>query len=100
MGPTPGYYKPMGEMYSDHTRIPSLQAILEGAMHFGLTEDEAWRATDEALHDVGRDATISEYLEELTGALARHILYKQQHTPSQERRSGHEERHVPSEELY
>jgi hypothetical protein len=74
MGPTSGYYKSMGEMYSDHTRIPSLQAIL--------------------------DATISEYLEELTGALARHILYKQQHTPSQERRSGHEERHVPSEELF
>jgi hypothetical protein len=90
----------MGEMHSDHTPIPSLQAILEGAIRFGLTEDEAWRATDESLHAVGRDATVSEYLEELTGALARRILYKQQRTPSQERRSGPEEQHVPSEELF
>jgi hypothetical protein len=80
-----GYYEPMGEMYSDRTPTPSLQSILEGAMRFGLTESEAWRATDDALHAVGRNATISDYLEELTGALARHILYKQQHTPSEER---------------
>ncbi len=69
-------------------------------MRFGLTEDEAWRATDESLHEVGGDATISEYLEELTGALARLILHKQQRTPSEERRSGPEERQVSSEELF
>jgi hypothetical protein len=80
-----GYYEPMGDMYSDHTLIPSLRAILDGAVRFGLTEDEAWRATDESLHAVGRNATISEYLEELTATLARRILHKQQHTPSEER---------------
>ena len=80
-----GYYTPMGEMYPDHTLIPSLRAIIAGAVRFGLTENEAWRATDESLHAVGRNATISEYLEELTATLARHILYKQQHTPPKER---------------
>ncbi len=80
-----GYYEPMGEMSSDHILIPSLRAILDGAVRFGLTENEAWRATDESLHAVGKNATISEYLEELTATLARHILYKQQHTPSEER---------------
>jgi hypothetical protein len=88
----------MGEMYLDHTPIPPLQAIFEGALHFGLTEDEAWRAIDTSFYEVGRDATISEYFEELTGALARHILSKQRHTASKERSSGPEERRVPSEE--
>jgi hypothetical protein len=70
-------------MYSDHTPIPPLQAIFEGATRFGLTEDEAWRAVDESLHEVGRDATISEYLDELTGVLAQRILSKQRHTRSE-----------------
>jgi hypothetical protein len=87
-------------MYSDHTPIPPLQAIFEGAKRFGLTEDEAWRAVDESLSEVGADATISEYLDELTGVLAQRILSKQRHTPSKERRSAPEERRVPSEELF
>ena len=87
-------------MHSDHTRVPSLQAILEGAIRFGLAEDEAWRATDESLHAVGGDATISEYLEELTGALARLILYKQQRTPSEERRRGPGGGERPPEEFF
>jgi hypothetical protein len=55
---------------SDHTPIPPLQATFEGAKRFGLTEDEAWRAVDESLDEAGRDATMSEYLDDLTGALA------------------------------
>lgn len=64
-------------MYSDHTPIPPLRAIFDGAKEFGLTEDEAWRTVEDSLHEVGRGATISEYLDELTAALAQHILSKQ-----------------------
>jgi hypothetical protein len=90
----------MEEMHSDHARIPPLRAIFEGAKRFGLTEDEAWRAVDESLHEVGTEATIAEYLDELTGALAQRILSKQRHTLSKERRSSPEECRVPSEELF
>jgi hypothetical protein len=61
-------------MHSDNTPIPHLQAIFEGAQRFGLAEDEAWRAFDDSLREVGTDATISEYLNELTRGLARRIL--------------------------
>jgi hypothetical protein len=87
-------------MYSDHARIPPLRAIFEAAKRFGLTEDEAWRAVDESLYEAGRDATLSDYLEDLTGALAERILTKQRHSPSRERRSAPEERRVPFEELF
>jgi hypothetical protein len=71
-------------VYSDHPPSPLLQAIFEGAKRFGLTEEEAWWAIDECLSEVGKDATISEYLEELTGALAQRILSKQRRIPSEE----------------
>ena len=71
-------------MYSDQPPIPPLRAIFEGAKDLGLTEDEAWRAVDESLSEVGRGATISEYLDELTGALAQRILSKQRRIPSEE----------------
>jgi hypothetical protein len=61
-----------------------LHAIFEGAKRFGLTEDEAWWAIDESLAEVGRDATISEYIDELTAALAQRILFKQRCVPSEE----------------
>jgi hypothetical protein len=90
----------MGNMYSDHTPIPPPQAIFESARRFGLTEDEAWRAVDESLCEVGTDATVAEYLEVLVGALARRILSQERHTTSKERRSAPEERRVPSDELF
>ena len=74
----------MESMYSDLTPIPPLRAIFEGAKGFGLTEDEAWRAVEEALFAVGRGATIAEYLDELTAALAQHILSKQCGAPSED----------------
>ena len=64
-------------MNSDHTPIPPLRAIFEGAKEFGLTEDEAWGTIEDTLYAVGTGATISEYLDELTAALAQHILSKQ-----------------------
>jgi len=86
-------------MHSDHTRIPQLQAIFEGAKSFGLREDEAWRAVDESLIEVGVDATMSEFLEELVGGLASRILSGQRRGISNERRGGPDEPPVGSEEL-
>jgi ABC-type Mn2+/Zn2+ transport system ATPase subunit len=71
-------------VYSDHPPSPLLQAIFEGAKRFGLSEEEAWWAIDECLSEVGMDAMISEYLDELTGALAQRILSKQRGIPSEE----------------
>jgi hypothetical protein len=65
--------------------IPPLQAIFDGAKSFGLNEAEVWRAFDDCVDDVGSDATLSEYLDQLTGELARRILHKQRCTPSEER---------------
>jgi hypothetical protein len=50
----------MDEMYSDHTPMPPLRAIFEGAKEFGLTEDEAWWTVEDTLSEVSGGATISE----------------------------------------
>ena len=71
-------------MYSDPAPISPLQAIFDAAKIFGLAEDEAWQAVNESLYEVGRDATVSEYLDELTGALAQRILSIQRQAPSKE----------------
>jgi hypothetical protein len=65
---------------------PALHAMFDGARAFGLTDEEAWRAFDAALAEVGTDATVDEYLDELTGELARLILGKHRGVPSEERR--------------
>jgi hypothetical protein len=85
-------------MYSDSTPIPPLQAVFDAAKRFGLTEDEAWRAVNKSLFEVGRDATVSEYLDELTRVLAQRILSMQRQAPSQERRNAPEEWRISSEE--
>lgn len=64
-------------MKPHYTAIPSLQAIVDGARDFGLTDDEVWRTVDDSLDEVGGDATVAEYLDELTGALARRMLSKE-----------------------
>jgi hypothetical protein len=86
-------------MYTDHTPIMGLQAIFEGAKSFGLSDKEAWRAVDDSLHEVGTEATVAEYLDELTGALARRILATARHSASRERPSAPEVPRVPSEEI-
>jgi hypothetical protein len=65
--------------------IPPLQAIFDGAKRFGLNDAEVWQAFDESVDEVGADATLSEYLQQLTGELARRILHKQRCAPSEER---------------
>jgi hypothetical protein len=65
-------------MSSDHHEsLPPLQAVFEAAKQFGLTDEEAWRAVDETMDAVGADATLRDYLDELSAALARGILDKQ-----------------------
>jgi hypothetical protein len=57
--------------------MPSLHAVFDGAKSFGLSDDEMWRTADDCMHAAGADATVSEYLDELTAALARSILHKE-----------------------
>jgi uncharacterized membrane protein YebE (DUF533 family) len=64
-------------MDTDYAVIPPLQAMLEAARHFGLTDDEVWQTVNASLHGAGNEATVREYLDELAGALARRILSKQ-----------------------
>lgn len=79
--------------------MTGLQAIFEGARSFGLSEEAAWRTVDDVLIDVGTDATVSEYLHELTAALAREILATaRQQTAPEERRSEPEAPRVASEQ--
>jgi hypothetical protein len=73
-------------MEPDHSVISSLHAVFDAARHFGLTDQEIWRTFDASLAEVGSDATVDEYAQELTGELARRILEKHRRTPSQERR--------------
>jgi hypothetical protein len=61
--------------------VPSLHAVLDGAKNFGLTDAEAWRVMDWCLNEAGEYATVGEYLDELTDALAREILAKQRGEP-------------------
>jgi hypothetical protein len=51
-----------------------LQEMFKSARRFGLSEQAAWEAVDDTLLAVGWHATMSDYLDELAGALARRIL--------------------------
>jgi hypothetical protein len=84
-------------MNSDDTPMAGLQAIFQGARSFGLSEEEAWWTADDVLYAVGPDATVSEYLDELTGAMARRILATARQTTSKERRGEPERSPVASE---
>jgi len=57
--------------------MPSLQAIFDGAKSFGLSDDEVVRIANDSMHTAGAEATVSEYLDELTATLARSILHKE-----------------------
>jgi hypothetical protein len=67
-------------MESANHPIPPLQAVFDGARRFGLTDAEVWQTFDESMAEAGPDATISDYVHELTGELARRILHKQRRT--------------------
>ena len=54
-----------------------LRATFDGARQFGLTSDEVWREIDECFHGVGAEATVEDFMEELSTALAARILSKE-----------------------
>jgi hypothetical protein len=56
------------------TTTTPLRAVFESARQFGLGDDQILRTFDETLGAVDQDATVSEYIDELSGALARRIL--------------------------
>jgi hypothetical protein len=72
--------------------IPPLQAIFDGARRFGLSDVEVWQAFDESLDEAGPHATVADYVHELTGELARRILWKQRCNAAEDRRTLSRER--------
>jgi hypothetical protein len=66
----------MAEMDIGRSVVP-LQAILDAAVDFGLSQDEIWQTVDEALNRAASGGAQPDCLDELTGALARSILVKQ-----------------------
>lgn len=73
----------MAEIHTDRT----LQEMFDGATQFGLTHDEVWRTISDSMYVVGHDATVGEYVYELSAELARRILTKQreQQVPREQR---------------
>ena len=67
--------------------LPPLQAIFDGARRFGLSDAEVWQAFDDSLDEGGLDATVADYVQELTGELARRILWKQRCSAAEDRRA-------------
>jgi hypothetical protein len=67
----------MERMDLNSTTATPLQAVFESARQFGLSDDQILQTFDEALVAVGEDATVSEYIDELSGTLARRILARE-----------------------
>jgi hypothetical protein len=74
----------MSEMGPDFYEVPPPHAVFDGAKQFGLNDGEVLQAVNECLYEVGTDATVAEFLGELTGGLARSIISKQQRTLSKD----------------
>jgi hypothetical protein len=64
----------MERMSSDSATAAPVQAVFRSAREFGLSDDDILQTFDEALWTVGQEALVSEYLDELSGTLARRIL--------------------------
>jgi hypothetical protein len=89
----------MSEMEPDHHEVPPPHAVFDGAKQFGLTDGEVLVAINECLYEVGTDASVAEFLDSLTGGLARDILAKEQRAhsrqqgpPSEQGRAANEDR--------
>jgi hypothetical protein len=67
----------MEEMHFHQVDAPPLQLMLAVSEDFGLTPGEAWQAASDALDASGGDAYAPEYLDELSGVLARRIIAKE-----------------------
>jgi hypothetical protein len=67
----------MERIHSNFAAATPVQAVFNSARQFGLSDDDVLRTFDETLREVGEDATISEYLDELSGTLAKSILVRE-----------------------
>jgi hypothetical protein len=90
----------MAEMDPKYRPMASLLEIFHSAKHFGLTDDEVWKTIDASMFEADSDVTEHEYLDELTGALARRILSKERRMLAGERCDQSEERRVLSQEAF
>lgn len=73
----------MERMESNRSTVAPIQAVFRSAKQFGLDEGAVLETFDQALWIVGEDATMGEYLDELSAALARRILARERHSRSQ-----------------
>ena len=72
----------MERMDSNRATVAPIQAVFESARQFGLDEGAVMETFDQALWIVGEDATVADYLDELSGALARRILAQERQNRS------------------
>jgi hypothetical protein len=70
-----------------HSQTLPLQAMLDSALHFGLTEEEVRQAVSDAFRETDEDSAEPEYFDQLAATLARYILAKQRRILSE--RYGH-----------
>ena len=75
-------------MGPDFHEAPPPHAVFEGARQFGLTNGEILDAVNACLYEVGSDASVAEFIDELTGGLAHSILLKEQRNLSNDQRAG------------
>jgi hypothetical protein len=61
----------------DHPLVPALQASLDAARDFGLSDTELWSAVRRALSGADTDEDLSECVDRLHGELAMAILASQ-----------------------
>jgi hypothetical protein len=67
----------MREMDRGQATMSPLHEITNAATEFGLSSDEILGAMNDALRLTGTDVSVTDYLDELSGTLARRILAKQ-----------------------
>lgn len=72
----------MERMDSNRSTVAPIQAVFQSAKQFGLDEGAVMETFDQALWIVGEDATMGDYLDELSAALARRILAQERHNRS------------------
>jgi hypothetical protein len=77
----------MTMMDPDYHGIPPVERVFDCARQFGLTEGEVLRTVEKCLSEVDGDDSVAEFLDQLTGTLARNVLEKEQRTFAEEQRS-------------
>lgn len=61
-------------MFTTDPPMAPMDAVVDAAKHFGLTDHEVLQAVDECFSSADVDSTVGECMEDLVCALARRIL--------------------------